>query len=164
METFQQLASTIPTDFPEHPLPELSAKTEPDPSDLSELEDLLSDSLAQVAAKKPQTNRRIYKDMKQKVDGLIEAQNKVAWEVLENIEVWTRTKCGCGALGTTTFVRYMQKLKRVGARTLHWETVEELPNGEKRRFAMVTTAVQACGDCTKAEIFPLFEDFQEVTK
>ena len=158
METPQTvLSEIIPA---EQQILSTSSKYEPDPEDLSELDTLLADSLA--ICKKP-TNRRIYKEAKQKVDELLATQALVAWDTLENIEVWTMTKCKCGGLGVMTFVRYMQKLKKVGYGITHWETVVEIPAGEVVRFALVTRDVCRCEYCAKLE-YEKFQDFQEVVK
>jgi hypothetical protein len=150
--------------LPESLLAVPSAKAEPDPSDLTDLDDLLSESMSLVV-KAP--NHRVLKETKRNVDDLVEMYKQIAWDVLENISVWQMTICKCGSLGTMTFVRNMQKLSKVGCRKdspqLHWETVAELPAGEPVRYALVEREVQRCEFCAKLEI-EKFEAFGEVVK
>jgi hypothetical protein len=158
METPQAILTEIIPAEPQILCP--SSKSEPDPFVLSDLDDLLSESMA--AAKKP-TNRRIYKEAKVAVDGMLEAYKQIAWTVEESIEVWQMTKCKCGGLGTMTFVRNMQKLKKVGGTVLHWETVKELPAGVDRKYALTTREVEKCEYCAEL-YYEKFQDFQEVVK
>ncbi len=150
MET---LADIIPA---EQQLLELQQKLEPDFDDLSDLDALLEQSIA-LNTKKP--NKRVYKETKDAVDAFL--AHKPVWEILENIEVWQMTKCKCGGLGTMTFVRYMQKLKKVGQAVLHWETVKELKAEDVRRFALVERDVERCEFCADLHIEE-FRAFQEV--
>ena len=126
--------------------------------DFSDLDELLADSVAMV---KKAVNRRIYKETKKIVEDMAAQQKLVAWDVLENIEVWQMTKCKCGGLGTMTFVRSMQKLRKVGYDVLHWETVKELPAGAEKRFALVERDVERCEFCAQLE-YEKFTAFGEV--
>jgi len=158
METPSQVLSEIvPT---ESEILSASSKLEPDFDDLSDLDSLLSESM-QLAKKS--TNKRIYKEAKRNVDDLLEVYKQVAWEIQESIEVWTMTRCVCGNLGTMTFVRNMQKLKKVGGTVLHWETVAELPADADRRYALVERPVSRCEYCAELE-YEKFQAFSEVVK
>lgn len=143
-----------------------TAKSEPDLDDLADLDNLLADSMA-LSTKAKAPNRRVLKETKVKVADMIEQYKLLAWDVVENIQVWNMTRCKCGGLGTMVFCRNMQKLSKVGcpksSPQLHWETVAELPAGEPVRFALVTRVVEKCEFCADLHIEE-FQDFGEVVK
>jgi hypothetical protein len=151
-----QLSSLFPSDFPSIldfpsiPLEHLTEKVdlrkeEPDIGDLDDLDKLLTDSLA--IAKKSQ-NKRIYKELKKAVDEKILCDFQLErWEVLEDISVWVQTRCKCGELGGKTFLRNMQKMKKVGSSMLHWKEVKELTGETEVRYALITIEVNGCGCC-----------------
>jgi hypothetical protein len=159
METPQSvLAEIIP---PVGLIPANITKSEPDPSDLSDLDTLLADSMALVV--RP-TNRRILKETKAKVEQFVKEREAYArWELLESIEVWAMPRCKCGTLGTMTFVKNMRKLKRVGQPLIHWETVAEHPADISPRLALIEQSVSRCEYCADLPITE-FRPFQEVIK
>lgn len=136
--------------------------SEPDPNDLSDLDLLLQESVKIQQLSKPATMRRVYKELKQSTESMIaEHTNQVCWVVLDTISVWQRTYCKCGHRGVVTLTRYMQKLKKVGSTTIHWETIEKPEPGVEVRKTLVVRETDACGICCPGD---KFEDFKETIK
>lgn len=158
-----ELFPNFPHDFPEPLLTAIPcytdlSKSEPDLDDLNDLDQLLTDSLA--IAKKNH-NKRIYKELKKAVDEKILCDFQLErWELLENIEVWMRTRCKCGREGEPTWLRNMQKMKKVGSSLIHWKEVKELEIGEEVRYALITTEVGGCEGCRGGG--KKFVDFKQV--
>lgn len=131
---------------------------------LIDLDDLLVESVKLVQNKKLY-NSRLLKKTRDKVDGILARSYDIKWEVLEYIEVWTQIKCRCGRFGGFVFLRYMQKKQKKDGSTLHWETIEELPDNKEFRTTLVTRDIERCGDCARLIMeHRVFEDFTEVIK
>lgn len=169
MADFNSLTAVIPTKV----LPDPTESIEVDNSldDLDDLDDLLVESLALIP-KKP-TNCRILKETRAKVNDLLALRQQISWDVLENISVWTMTKCSCGNQGELTFVKYMRKLQRTMKKSeKRWDTVENPEERVNVRNALITREVRMCERCCKIGKFDLqggigytnLEKFSEVVK
>lgn len=170
MEDFNSVLAALPTESldlsltieDKFTLPQ-QFKAEPDASDLSELDDLLSASLLIAKQSAPPTNRRIYKELRKNTLELLDQFREEVWETLEGISVWSMTLCECGGTGVISFVKYMRKQQRIGQDTYHWETVETLPSGVPIRQALITRPIFGCENCKEVD-YLAFEELVEVLR
>ena len=147
METAADLLSAL--ELP--PLSSLempSMKAEPDDNDLagldddfdlSELDDLLAESM-KAAKKKYVTPRDLIRR--------VAASNvpaAIAWIVMENIAIWERHSCSCGMTTPAIFLHYKQK--KVSGKTTVWEKTDKPDLTKPLRHALKQRGTDLCEDC-----------------
>lgn len=150
-----ELAAILPVDekLPAEELFLPAKQAEPTDEDFAELDALLAESMQY---KSP--HRKLLEKFKE-----FQEEAQPTWEVLEYIAVWTRTDCLCGKQGTVTFVRFMRKMRQVRTRTIHWETIADIPKGQEYSGTLIRREVAICECCHKVVVDGL-KDFSEYTK
>lgn len=107
--------------------------------DLSELDDLLAESM-KAAKKKYITPRDLIRQVAACNVPVIPPH-----EVTENLAVWEQHTCICGMIAPAIFLHY--KEKQVSRATVIWKQVEVIDSTKPLRHALRTRNTQMCEDC-----------------
>jgi len=119
------------------------------PDDCADLDLLINEGKDHLP--KTWRNSDARKALKVLQNKILADQGVVQWEVLQAVAVWVRTQCNCGKQGRLIFNRYMQQTKKVGGRTIHWETVEYPPVGVELVHAVIARYCTQCSGCVEVD-------------